>query len=319
MVLPFCHFVTKQNNMNQISRFAVVVALFLLSLATIPLEAYDLPTLSLTPFIPAPLPPLQPINVPFWKSGWFVVLLLLVCVSLGLFGLTLVFQLLLHQKEKQLLRRERTRIARDIHDDLGSRATQLALQGEVALNALPTNSDVHAQIARISSNARALVRATDEVLWAINPRRDTLQEFATFVCSYAQAFFKNSPIQCLLEVELGLSNVPFDLPYRRNLLFAIKEVLNNVAKHSQATELFFVIRRQVNGLTVVVQDNGRGFDTSTIRLDRNGLDNINQRMHEMRGSSSLTSQPGKGCRVELHIPSIELQRRSWLSWIREII
>ena len=260
------------------------------------------------------VPPFQPINIPFWKSGWFVVLLILVCISLGLFGLILVFRLLLHQKEKQLLRRERTRIARDIHDDLGTRATQLALQGEVALNILPINSDLHSQIARIAGNARALVRAMDEVLWAINPRRDTLQEFATFVCSHAQAFFKNSPTQCLLEVEPGLSNVAFDLPYRRNLLFAIKEVLNNVAKHSQATELILEIRRQGNGLTVVVQDNGRGFDPSKIKLDRNGLENINQRMSEAGGSCSLTSQPGKGCRVELHIPSIELQRRSWLSW-----
>jgi nitrate/nitrite-specific signal transduction histidine kinase len=112
-----------------------------------------------------------------------------------------------------------------------------------------------------------------------------------------------------------MSTVAFDLPFRRSLLLAVKEALNNAAKHSEATELLLQIRRKGHGLTVVVQDNGKGFDLAQAKSERNGLDNMIQRMSEVGGSCILTSQPGKGCRVELHIPFIQMRRRSWwLNW-----
>jgi nitrate/nitrite-specific signal transduction histidine kinase len=156
----------------------------------------------------------------------------------------------------------------------------------------------------------------DEILWAINPRRDNLHEFATFVCGYAQMFLKATSIQCLLDVEPAMSTVAFDLPYRRSLLLAVKEALNNAAKHSQATELLLQIRRQGPGLMVAVQDNGRGFDPARSKAERNGLDNMNQRMNEVGGSCLVTSRPGQGCRVEFQIPFIEMRRRSWWSNLR---
>ena len=86
------------------------------------------------------VPPLQPVITPFWQTGWFVVVLLLVCGIVSLLGLILLTKVLLHNNEQQLLQRERARIARDIHDDLGTRVTQLVLQGEVAQNGLPPAS-----------------------------------------------------------------------------------------------------------------------------------------------------------------------------------
>ena len=151
----------------------------------------------------------------------------------------------------------------------------------------------------------------DEILWAINPRRDNLHEFATFVCGHAQTFLKTTPIQCLLDVEPAMSAMAFDLPLRRSLLLAVKEALNNAAKHSQATELLLQIRRQGRGLMVAVQDNGRGFDLARGKSERNGLKNMTQRLQEVGGTCAITSQPGRGCRVEFHIPFIQMQRRSW--------
>jgi len=261
------------------------------------------------------VPPLQPVITPFWQTGWFVVVLLLVCGIVSLLGLILLTKVLLHNNEQQLLQRERARIARDIHDDLGTRVTQLVLQGEVAQNGLPPASKTRGQLERISEEAREALRAMDEILWAINPRRDTLHEFATFVCGHAQTFLKATPIQCVLDVEPGMSTVAFDLPFRRSLLLAVKEALNNAAKHSEATELLLQIRRKGHGLTVVVQDNGKGFDLAQAKSERNGLDNMTQRMSDVGGRCLLTGQPGKGCRVEFHIPFIQMRRRSWwLNW-----
>jgi two-component sensor histidine kinase len=150
----------------------------------------------------------------------------------------------------------------------------------------------------------------DAILWAINPRRDTLREFATYVCRYAQGFLKTLPIQCVLDVEPEVSGVAFNLPFRRNLLLAVKEALNNAARHSEATELLLQIRRQGEGVAVVVEDNGRGFDPALANPERNGLTNMAQRMREVGGVCRLTSQPGKGCRVEFSIPSTHMPWRS---------
>ncbi|HZL80052.1 MAG TPA: ATP-binding protein, partial [Candidatus Limnocylindrales bacterium] len=261
------------------------------------------------------VPPLAPVIIPFWKTGWFQLTLLAVCVMVTLISFRLLAQVVLQKKEQQLLRRERARIARDIHDDLGTRVTQIVLQGEVALSEQPPGSQTHAQLDRISEEAREALGAMDEILWAINPRRDTLHEFATFVCAHAQTFLKATPIQCVLDVEPGMSTVAFDLPFRRSLLLAVKEAITNAAKHSQATELLLQIRRQGDGLTVVVQDNGKGFDLAQAGSERNGLDNMIQRMDEVGGTCIFTSQPGNGCRVEFYIPFIQMRRRSWwLDW-----
>jgi signal transduction histidine kinase len=258
------------------------------------------------------VPPLEPTYIPFWKTGWFEVLLLSICGVISLISVSLAMQVLLHQKEQQLIQRERARIARDIHDDLGTRVTQLVLQGEVAKNDLPAGSKARGQLDRISDEAREALRAMDEILWAINPRRDTLHEFATFVCGHAQTFLRATSIQCVLDVEPGMSTVAFDLPFRRNLLLAVKEALNNAAKHSGATELSLSIHRHGHGLIVALQDNGRGFDPAQPKTDRHGMDNMSQRMHEVGGQCRVTSQPGQGCRVEFQIPFVQMRRRFWM-------
>jgi signal transduction histidine kinase len=261
------------------------------------------------------VPPMQPVVVPFWKTGWFEVVLISVCGVVSLISFSLTTQVLLHKKEQQLIQRERARIARDIHDDLGTRVTQLVLQGEVAQSELSAGSKTRGQLERISEEAREALHAMDEILWAINPRRDTLHEFATFVCGHAQAFLKATPIQCVLDVEPAMSTTAFDLPLRRSLLLAVKEALTNAVKHSGATELLLQIHRQGHGLTVTVQDNGKGFDPAQASAERNGLNNMSQRLTEVGGTCRLTSQPGKGCRVEFHIPFTQMRRQPWwVSW-----
>jgi signal transduction histidine kinase len=260
------------------------------------------------------MPTLQPIKVFFWQTGWFQISLLVVCGLVILISLRLMAQLALHQKERWLLQQERARIARDIHDDIGSRMTQLVLHGEVAQSDLPDDSKMRPQLDRICEEARGLLSSMDEILWAVNPRRDTLRDFAAYVCGYAQQFLKATPIQCLFEVDPEMSAAAFDLPLRRSLLMAIKETLNNAVKHSKATELQLKIHWQGHRLVVVVQDNGQGFDMEKMKSGRNGLANIAQRMTELGGSCLVTSQPGKGCRVEFSIPLKHLRRHPW-AWI----
>jgi signal transduction histidine kinase len=260
------------------------------------------------------MPSLQPIKVFFWQTGWFQITLLLICGLVILISLRLMAQLALHQKESWLLQRERARIAREIHDDIGSRMTQLVLHGEVAQSGLPDSSETQQQLVQICEEARGLLSTMDEILWAVNSRRDTLRDFAAYVCNYAQVFLKPTHIQCLFEVGPEMSAAAFNLPLRRSLLMAIKETLNNAVKHSEATELHLQIRWHGQRLVVVVQDNGRGFDPAMVKSGRNGLTNMSQRMSELGGSCLVTSQPGKGCRVEFSIPFKHPQQHLW-AWV----
>jgi signal transduction histidine kinase len=255
-------------------------------------------------------PPLRPIIVHFWQTGWFQLTLLTVCALAVLFCLWLMTQLTAQSKAQRFLQIERARIARDIHDDLGAQLTHLVLLGEVAQSELPADSETRAQLNQICEKARDLLHGMDEVVWAVNSRRDTLRDFATYVCKYAQFFLNSTPIHCRLDVEPEIPHVIFDLPVRRNLLLAVKEALNNAAKHSGAGEVFLRIYHHNQKLTVVVEDNGRGFDPAQSDAARNGMTNMTQRMGEIGGFFTVASKPGNGCRVEFTVP---LNHTSWFA------
>lgn len=259
------------------------------------------------------MPSLQPIKIFFWQTGWFQITLITVCGLVILFSLRLMAQLALHQKERWLLQGERARIAREIHDDIGARMTQLVLHGELAQGGLPDGSESQIQVGQICEEARGLLSTMDEILWAVNPRRDTLRDFTAYVCNYSQEFLKPTRIQCLFEVDAEMSVADFNLPLRRSLLMAIKETLNNAVKHSEATELKLTIHWQDQRLLVAVQDNGKGFDPTLANSERNGMRNMTERMKDLGGTCRMTSEPGKGCRVEFSIP-VKQPRRSLWAW-----
>ena len=257
------------------------------------------------------MPTLQPIRLAFWQMAWFQITVLTLFSLLILVSLRLVAQLALHRKERLLLQQERTRIAREIHDDVGSKMTQLVLHGEVAQRDLPEGSTTQLQLAEICEESRSVLASMDEILWAVNPQRDTLRDFASYVCKYAEEFLRVTQIQCLFEVSPEMPTVEFNLAHRRSLLMAIKETLNNAVKHSGATELHLQIRWEDQMLHVVVQDNGKGFDPKTVRPDRHGMANLKQRMSELGGSCRVVSEPGKGCRVEFNILLKRPRRNPW--------
>ena len=197
----------------------------------------------------------------------------------------------------------------------GRGLTKLVLLGEVVQSEFQGDSETRLQIAQLCEKARSLSHTMDEVVWAVNSRRDTLRDFATYMCKYAQSFLESSPIRCRLDVEQDIPAVAFDLPVRRNLFLAVKEAINNAAKHSEATELYLRIHRQGEGLKVVVEDNGKGFDPTLADPERNGLGNMAERMAEVGGSCRIWGEPGGGCRVEFELPALRGQREPhWLRW-----
>lgn len=248
------------------------------------------------------VPALRPLESEFWQRGWVKVMIFGTMVVGGLLYLRVLAKLALQSRANAMLDEERARIARDIHDELGARLTEMALQGEVALMELPGASQARSTLEALCEKARATSGAMDELVWVVNSRRDTLRDFANFSCRHAQRFLESTPIRCRLDVPEDLPVLALDLPVRRGLLLAVKEALNNAAKHSHASELKLRIHPVGQHLRVRVEDDGVGFDLDASDPSRNGLRNMRDRMREIGGKCHIQSTPGGGCTIEFQVP-----------------
>lgn len=261
------------------------------------------------PTMTVKVPTIRPLVTNFWQQVWFQAALWGIIIVTVLYCLRLMGRLAVHSNANALLNVERARIARDIHDELGARLTELALEGEVIQTELPAGTSVRPKLVALCEKARAASSAMDEVVWMVNSRRDTLRDFANYACRYAQRFLASSHIRCRLDIAADLPDLVLELPMRRNLLLGVKEALNNAVKYSTANELWLRIRSQDQSLWVEVEDNGVGFDLEMADSVRNGLSNMTERMQEVGGRCQINSRPGAGCRVEFKLPMRKASRR----------
>ncbi|HEY4415058.1 MAG TPA: ATP-binding protein [Verrucomicrobiae bacterium] len=239
-----------------------------------------------------------PQPIPVWLSRDFQIGLMVGCGIFVLICIYLLIQLLSQSKAHHLVQAERDRIARDIHDDLGSKLTQLLLTGEVAqIESVPGTT-----LSQMCDSARNILATIDEVVWIVNSQHDNVEDFVIYACKYAQHFLESSPIRCRFKIPRELPAKTLSEFTRRNLFLAIKEALNNAVKHSEATELTVQIELNGSRLNVIVADNGRGFVAAQASQERNGLTNMKLRMAEIGGDCRVISQPGEGCRVAFQVP-----------------
>ncbi|HEX4122032.1 MAG TPA: ATP-binding protein [Verrucomicrobiae bacterium] len=242
----------------------------------------------------------MPGPVPVWQRRDFQIGLFTGGAVLVTACLCLLIQLLTQSKAHRLVQAERDRIARDIHDDLGSKLTQLLLIGEVAqMEAAPA---ADAPISRMCDGARSILSTIDDVVWIVNSQKETLEDFVIYVCKYAQRFLESSSIRCRFDAPHELPPKTLGQFARRNIFLTVKEALNNATKHSEATELTLHIRLEGSLLTVAVADNGRGFDAASVSPERNGLTNMRLRMAEIGGKCEVLSRPNEGCEVRFQVP-----------------
>jgi signal transduction histidine kinase len=198
---------------------------------------------------------------------------------------------------------ERTRIARDIHDDVGSSLTFIMMLGEQCREdiAKPRELAMHAD--KVVSYARATVQALDEIVWAVNPQNDTLDALVGYLNQYASQFFESTNVHCRLDVPETLSSLALPAEVRHDLFLVVKEALNNILKHARASEVSVAIAESAGALEIAIEDNGCGFDTATFAGSRpgDGLKNMRKRMAKIGGGFFLASLPGQGTKLRLTI------------------
>lgn len=205
-------------------------------------------------------------------------------------------------QQQQALERERSRLARDLHDDLGGGLTEISLLGELAAGGSVPPEKKSDCLRQLTDRARQLVDALDEIVWTANPRYDSVPSLAGYCGLYAQRFLGLAGLRCNLDVPDDLPDRALDSTSRHGLLLAFKEALNNVVCHAQATEVHLRMAVSGNELVLAVADNGCGFDPSAPPAKGNGLANLRSRLADLGGQCRILSAAGQGTTVEMRLP-----------------
>jgi signal transduction histidine kinase len=249
----------------------------------------------------------------FWQTGWFTGLFLLVFG--GAVGCAVGYALRGRHKRRlallqklNALEQERTRIARDIHDDLGGSLTEIGYLGALAVRDSHSLEEAREQLTNIMGRTRELARRLDETVWAVNPKNDSSGHVATYLCHFAREFFEPTDIRCRMDVAPDLPDAPLTTEVRHSVFLVVKEALNNAVKHSQAKEVCLSLWASGGALMIEVSDNGRGFGPDSKRDAGNGLRNMASRMEEIGGQFEVRSTPGHGTTVCLKLPLDEDRR-----------
>lgn len=247
----------------------------------------------------------------YWQTIWFRSLLAVAFVGvvsgLALYVTRRRMQRKLARLEQQhAVERERARIAKDMHDQIGAGLTQIGLLGEFARRGFARNGgavgEAKSHVDKICDTTRELARTLDEIVWMVNPKNDTLNKLGTYLAAYAEEFFQATDVRCRLDIPPNLPASPLPTEVRHNLFLTVQEALNNIAKHSRASEARLAFLLEDSMLEIEVEDNGVGFGVAAASSSRYGISNIRERIREIGGEVEISSRAGKGTRICLRIP-----------------
>ncbi len=242
---------------------------------------------------------------PFWATWWFRIGAFIIVV--GTVGWTVRWIEMRKIREKMramereaAIERERLRIARDLHDELGSRLTEIGLMTDLAQGRKVKEKEGH--LKEIGSTARGIVDSFREIVWTVGPQHDTLESLAEYVSQYVSTYLRKANIRCCLQLPDEFPAVPLQSETRHSILMAVKEATNNIVKHSAATEVCVDVRINGSTCSIELRDNGKGFSTQASRRFSHGLENMKERMETVGGTAELSSEKRKGTIVTFAFP-----------------
>ncbi|HEX7652046.1 MAG TPA: histidine kinase, partial [Verrucomicrobiae bacterium] len=201
---------------------------------------------------------------------------------------------------QNLLERERMRISRDIHDDLGARVTQISLVSAMASKSAQDPEQSRMNFNQITEMSRDLVAALYETVWAVNPENDNLNELGTYLFQMVNKLCERSACRCRFHIQDLPHEVVVPSQIRHNICMAVKEAVNNIKKHAGATELTVKMEYTGQVLTIAIADDGCGFELNDI-APGNGLNNLQSRLKEIGGICRIESRPGHGTMIHMRI------------------
>ncbi|MGD0206516.1 MAG: two-component regulator propeller domain-containing protein [Verrucomicrobiota bacterium] len=249
----------------------------------------------------------------FWQTWWFTGGAVLAGVGVVGGAARYITRRRLHKKMERLerqrvLENERSRIAKDIHDDLGSNLARIMMLSQSNRAEGEDPQQIVTRLGKVYLTARELTRTMDEIVWAVSPHHDTLDSLVNYLGKFAQDFLNVAGIRCRLVVPIQLPAWPLTAEVRHSLFLAFKEALHNVVKHASATEVRVSLTLAESGFSASIEDNGIGFDPAGVGVAAttkdplriaggNGLANMRKRIGGIGGECQVDSAPGKGTTV----------------------
>ena len=209
-------------------------------------------------------------------------------------------EIIRHRAHREAALEERTRIARDLHDELGSSLTRIAL-----LSARPepeTTAELPGNLRKIAATAGEMAQSLDEIVWAVNPQHDTLEGLIEYLSQYADDFLEDTSIHSRLKVPADLPRRTVPAEIRHELFLAYKEALNNAVKHASASEIQIDMTVEPAQFQIRIADNGKGFEPAAVNASGSGLKNMRQRLAGIGGQFELSTKVGEGTAIRLTLP-----------------
>jgi signal transduction histidine kinase len=191
---------------------------------------------------------------------------------------------------------ERNRISTDMHDELGSGMTAIRLMSEIAKNKMKENTPI--EVEKISQSADDILNKMNAIIWSMNSKNDSLGNLISYIRAYATEYLEATPVKCTVNIPEHIPEQELTGDKRRNIFLCVKETLNNMLKHSRATQLTIDISAN-SSLTIKIHDNGVGIDLQKIRQFGNGLENIDRRMKSIGGDFEIANNNGTVTTLEL--------------------
>jgi signal transduction histidine kinase len=256
-------------------------------------------------------PPWWTLSKVLWMAGAFGF------VAMAAFGWVAVLRRQVaertHQLEIQIQERqradrrreieqERARLAHDLHDDLGAGLTEVNMLSSLVKSPATSAEEKKRYLDDLTGTALRMVTSLDEIVWAVNPRNDTIASLASYFGSYAQRLLDLAGVACGLDIAEELPEHPLDPKFRQELFFTFKEALTNIVRHAHATKVWLRIAVRGHRLEVEVSDNGRGFNLSERQAGSDGLANMKERLKTLGGGCEIVSDAKNGTTVHFSAP-----------------
>lgn len=233
---------------------------------------------------------------PVWRQWWFYLLFVLFATGVTFFFLRTRY------RRKIEAEKVRTRIARDLHDDMGSTLSTINILSEMAKKKIDTDIPATKKfIHLISDNSNRIMESMDDIVWNIDTTNASMDNILSRMREFAGNLLEARGIAYTFKEDGQMKHLNFDMGRRHDFFMIFKEAINNLAKYSESTAAVIEISVRKNLLELVIRDNGKGFDPALIK-DGNGLMNMQQRAKVLNGSLDIKSEPGTGTRITLQIP-----------------
>jgi signal transduction histidine kinase len=246
------------------------------------------------------------ISPPFWTTWWFRIFgFIALLISVGGSVRYVEMRKLKRQIEKLeregAMERERMRISQDMHDEVGAGLSEIGILSELAKKDIRNPDELDIYMQRISDTSREIIASIGEIIWAINPKNDLLDDLVAYLRHYTTRYLGTTAMKVEFDIPETIPDFSLSAEARRNMFLVLKEALHNIVTHSEATAVFIQVSFTKQHVNMLIQDNGKGFSAGDTSRFGNGLHNMEKRMKSIRGEFAVDSRPFGGTCVRISV------------------